>query len=137
MEKYIKHYRMVYENCRKKEPQIHTVRCERLLTINKGNTTYQSNKLCRKTCKHNKRRQNNYKNTEGNLFYTTLVNLGWKKSRLFYVTMGAYDEAEVFELVGTFLLYELSLKYNKNNTGLYRDDGVAIFKNISGPKSEV
>ena len=59
-----------------------------------------------------------------------------KDSGLFDVTMGAYDEAEVCELVGTFLLYKLSLKYNKNNIGLYRDDGLAIFKNISGPKSE-
>ena len=33
----------------------------KLLLINKGNTTYQSNKFCRKTCKHNKRRQSNYK----------------------------------------------------------------------------
>ena len=33
-------------------------------------------------------------------------------------------------------LYKLSLKYNKNSIGLYRDDGLAIFKNISGPKSE-
>ena len=59
-----------------------------------------------------------------------------KDSGLFDVTMGAYDGAEVCELVGTFLLCELSLKYNKNNIGLYRDDGLAIFKNISGPKSE-
>ena len=44
--------------------------------------------------------------------------------------------AEVCQLVGTFLLYKLSLKYNKNKIGLYRDDGLAIFKNISGPKSE-
>ena len=50
--------------------------------------------------------------------------------------MGAYDGSEVCELVGTFLLYKLSLKYNKNDIGLYRDDGLAIFKNISGPKSE-
>ena len=28
------------------------------------------------------------------------------------------------------------MKYNKNNIGLYCDDGLAIFKNISGPKSE-
>ena len=27
-------------------------------------------------------------------------------------------------------------KYNKNDIGLYRDDGLAVFKNISGPKSE-
>ena len=59
-----------------------------------------------------------------------------KDSGLFDVTMGAYDVAEVCELVGTFLLYKLSLKYNKNNIGIYRDDGLAIFKNISGPKSE-
>ena len=57
-------------------------------------------------------------------------------SGLFDVTMGAYDGPEVCELVGTFLSYRLSLKYNKNNIGLYRDDGLAIFKNISDPKSE-
>ena len=50
--------------------------------------------------------------------------------------MGAYDGAEVCELVGTFLLYKISRKYNKNDIGLYRDDGLAVFKNISGPKSE-
>ena len=50
-----------------------------------------------------------------------------KDSGLFDVTMGAYDGAEVCELVGTILLYKLSLKYNKNKIGLYRDDGLAIF----------
>ena len=59
-----------------------------------------------------------------------------KDSGLFDVTMGAYDGAEVCELVGTFLLYKLSLKYNKNKIGLHSDDGLATFKNISGPKSE-
>ena len=59
-----------------------------------------------------------------------------KDSRLFDVTMGACDGAEVRELVGTFLLYKFSLKYNKNNIGLYHGDGLAIFKNISGTKLE-
>ena len=59
-----------------------------------------------------------------------------KDSRLFIVMMGTYDGAEVCELVETFLLHKLSMKYNKNNIALYRDDGLAIFKNISGPKSE-
>ena len=36
--------------------------------------------------------------------------------------MGAYDGAEVCELVGIFILYQLSRKYNKNNIDLYRDD---------------
>ena len=59
-----------------------------------------------------------------------------KNTRLFDVTMGAYDGAEVWELVGKFLLCKLSLKYNKNNIGLYHDDGLVIFKNITVPKSE-
>ena len=50
--------------------------------------------------------------------------------------MGAFDEAEVCELVGTYMLNVLSKKYNKNNFGLCRDDGLAVFKNKSGPQSE-
>ena len=37
-----------------------------------------------------------------------------KDSGLFDVTMGTDDGAEVCELVGIFLLYKLSLKYNKS-----------------------
>ena len=50
--------------------------------------------------------------------------------------MGAYDGAEVCELVGSFLLYALSLKYNKRNIGLYRNDGLAVFRNVSGSHCE-
>ena len=59
-----------------------------------------------------------------------------KDSGLFDVTMGAWDGAEVCELSGTFLLHLLSQKYNKEDLGLYRDDGLAVFKNVSGPDSE-
>ena len=59
-----------------------------------------------------------------------------KEGNLFDVTMGAYDGAEVCELVGIFILNKTSEKYNKNDVGLYRDDGLAVFKNISGPESE-
>ena len=50
--------------------------------------------------------------------------------------MGAYDGAEVCELACSFLRYALSLKYNKTNIGLYRDDGLAGFRNVSGPHCE-
>ena len=50
--------------------------------------------------------------------------------------MGPYDGAEVCELAGSFLLHQLSNKYNKKDTGLYRDDGLAVFKNKSGPQAE-
>ena len=60
-----------------------------------------------------------------------------KKQRgLFDVSMRAYDGAEVCELVGTYMLNVLSKKYNKNDLRLYRDDGLAVLKNKSGPQSE-
>ena len=59
-----------------------------------------------------------------------------KNGGLFDVTMGAYDGAEICELVGTFILNAIGLKYNKREVGLYRDDGLAVFKNLSGPENE-
>ena len=42
--------------------------------------------------------------------------------------MGAYDGAEVCEIVGLFLLNNLANKFEKNSVDLYRDDGLALFK---------
>ena len=50
--------------------------------------------------------------------------------------MEACDGAELCELVGRFLLHQLSNKYNKKSIGLYRDDGLAVFKNKSGSQVE-
>ena len=73
---------------------------------------------------------------EETISFSTNNKSGSKKSGLFDVTMGAYHGAEVCELVGIFILYQLSRKYNKNNMGLYRDDGVSVFKNISSSQGE-
>ena len=59
-----------------------------------------------------------------------------KQSNNFDVTMGSYDGAEVRELIDIVMLSLISNKYNPNNIGLYRDDGLAVFKNTSGPQSE-
>ena len=56
-----------------------------------------------------------------------------KHSSLFDVS---FDVAEVCELIGLFLLNNLSEKYGKNNVGLYRDDGLVLLRNASGPQSE-
>ena len=50
--------------------------------------------------------------------------------------MKAYDGAEACELVGNYLLYELLKLYEKKAIRLYRDNGLAIFKNKSGRESE-
>ena len=53
----------------------------------------------------------------------------------FDVTMGSYDGAEICELVGLYLLDLLSHKFNKEQIGLYRDDGLAALK-LSGPQAD-
>ena len=45
--------------------------------------------------------------------------------------MGASDGADVCELVGLFLLNNLANKFYKSSVGLYRDNGLALFKNIN------
>ena len=58
-------------------------------------------------------------------------------NNMFDVTMGSFDGAEICELVGLYILNILSSKYHDNGSiGLYRDDGLAAFNNISGPQAE-
>ena len=59
-----------------------------------------------------------------------------KGSDLFDVLMGDYDVAEVSELIGIFLLNLLRQQYDTKNIGLYRNDGLSIFDNCSGPQIE-
>ena len=49
---------------------------------------------------------------------------------------GSCNGAEVCELVGLFILNDIARKYGTNNIGLYRDDGLTIFKNTTGPQAE-
>ena len=57
-----------------------------------------------------------------------------KSGKLFDVTMGAYDGAEVCELVGLYLLSKIHKIIPISYIGLYRDDGLAIIPNANGPK---
>ena len=50
----------------------------------------------------------------------------------FDVTMVNYDGTEVYEIVGLFMLDMLSKLFEKNSIGLYRDDGLSIFRNYNG-----
>ena len=67
------------------------------------------------------------------LFYK---NSPWakKQGNLFDVTMGSFDGAEVCELVGLFILHQITQQINGIEVGLYRDDGLAIARNLSGPQ---
>ena len=52
------------------------------------------------------------------------------------VTMGSYDGAEVCELVGLYIPYILKTGFGHAKIGLYRDNGLGCFQNLSGPESE-
>ena len=59
-----------------------------------------------------------------------------KEGDSLYITIGGYDGAEVCELIGIYMLHLKGKKYDSKNIGLYRDDGLAVFKNVSEPASE-
>ena len=59
----------------------------------------------------------------------------WYRDEDFDVPMW-YDEPEVFELVGSYQLKKVPNIVNKKFIGLYRDDGLAILRNFSGPQIE-
>ena len=50
----------------------------------------------------------------------------------FDVPMGYHDGGEICELVGTFILNKIGpIMQEQNDVGLYRDDGLGIFRNLS------
>ena len=61
-----------------------------------------------------------------------------KKARneSFDISMGFHDGAKVCELIDSFILYKLASITNKSYIGLYRDDCLGIFQNISKPEIE-
>ena len=50
---------------------------------------------------------------------------------MFHVTLGAYDGAEVCELVGTYMLIFISKKYDKKDIRFSHNDGLGAIKNKS------
>ena len=59
-----------------------------------------------------------------------------KKDGLLDVTVGTYDGAEVYALVGTFSLDKISVKYDKKSISLYRDNGLSVFKYLTWKNKE-
>ena len=56
-----------------------------------------------------------------------------KEGNSFDVTMGAYCEAKICELAGSFLPHQPPQKLDKTDFSLGRDDGLTLLKSISGP----
>ena len=50
--------------------------------------------------------------------------------------MRAWDIAEVFELVDTYMLFFLSENFNKKDFRLCHDDGLGVVKSKSGQKRD-
>ena len=54
----------------------------------------------------------------------------------FDVNVGSFDSAEICELICLYILYILNTKYGRNHNGIYRDDWLACFENVSCPKAD-
>ena len=54
----------------------------------------------------------------------------------FDVPMGCYNDAEVCDIVGSYILNLLCNILDKDLVGLYRDNDLAIVRNLSGPEIE-
>ena len=66
-------------------------------------------------------------------------NKTWKKKSTdscFDVTMGSFNGAEIGELVGLYIRSNLEKIHSKSNFGLYRDDGLALLRNLNGQQTE-
>ena len=60
-----------------------------------------------------------------------------REENLFVVSMRAYGRAEICELVRIFTLNKIREKHNKNDLGLYRDDGLTVLKIYVAPTRNV
>ena len=50
--------------------------------------------------------------------------------------MGRNDVAETCEIVELVLLYSIGEKFNKDNIGIYRHDGLSCFKHNNGHQND-
>ena len=50
--------------------------------------------------------------------------------------MGSYDGAETCELVGLYLLHRIKSVMRNCSGGLYRDDGLIVVNDATGPKTD-
>ena len=62
--------------------------------------------------------------------------LTWMKKwgDLFDVLMDVSQGLDVCEIIGVFSLNLLEQQYDKESDGLYRDDGLSVFKKWRSPK---
>ena len=54
----------------------------------------------------------------------------------FDIPMACYDFTEIFELLGIYIQNRLCNLMNQKEFGLYRDDGLGILRNASGPETD-
>ena len=54
----------------------------------------------------------------------------------FDVVIGEYDGAKIYELLGLYVLNLLSNIITSDDVGLYRDDGLVVLRNTTGPDTK-
>ena len=76
---------------------------------------------------------------ESRYFSVETIHCTWMKKNgrgLFDVTMRCFDGAEVCELVETYALSKIAHEINSRDVILYRDDGLAVLRDVTGSKAD-
>ena len=50
--------------------------------------------------------------------------------------MGSFNVAEICELIGLYIQSKLETVLPKSNFGIYRDDGLALLRNLNGQETD-
>ncbi|GAB1601832.1 hypothetical protein Ahia01_000461700 [Argonauta hians] len=60
-----------------------------------------------------------------------------REDPLFDVAMGAYDGAEICDLIGVYILNKLAFKFPEVSAGLFRDDGLLSTKGLTARQLDI
>ena len=70
------------------------------------------------------------------LFNNSDIWIKKERNKDFDVSMGSFDGAKIWQLVGLYIVHILNTKYGRNLNGIYRDDGLACFENVTSPQAD-
>ena len=76
------------------------------------------------------------KSRKSSLYCKNTARIKRGRNGKFDVTIGGNDGDETCKIVGLFLLHRIEEKLSKDDIGLYRDEGLACFKNNNGHQND-
>ena len=133
MEGHVRSHQLVQQNRRRKKAYVYSCWHKGLLPVNIQISPTKSPWVCQNKSIYKPIRRKDYLSF---LLFKDQETWIKKGGELFDDTMGAYDDSEICGLVELFILFKFHQLNKIKHLGLYRDDELAVVKNMSGPQSQ-